>query len=80
LSEFSLQESIEMAQGKLPEFEIGHPKMEFKFALFENSSLNVRPKSELVNDGKNNRLNFRGKSKLYGQKKLGEKITTDITP
>jgi hypothetical protein len=50
--------------------------MEFKFALFENSSLNVRPKSELVNDGKNNRLNFRGKSKLYGQKKLGEKITS----
>jgi hypothetical protein len=68
LSEFSLQKSIEMAQGKLPEFEIGRTKMEFKFAPFENSSLNVRPKSEVVNDGKNNRLNFSGKIRTYGQK------------
>jgi hypothetical protein len=49
-----------MAQGKFPEFEIGHTKMEFKIAPLENSSLNVRPKSEVVTDGKNNRLNFSG--------------------
>jgi hypothetical protein len=60
LSEFSVQKSIEMAQGKLPEFETGHTKLEFKIAPFENFSLNVRPKSEVVTDGKNNRLNFSG--------------------
>ena len=49
-----------MVQWKLPEFEIGHTKMEFKFAPFENSGLNVRPKSGVVTDGKNNRLNFSG--------------------
>jgi hypothetical protein len=73
LSEFSVQKSIEKAEGKFPEFEIGHTKLEFKFAPFENSSLNVRPKSEVMTDGKNNRLNFRGKSKLYGQKKWAKR-------